>query len=63
MPLRSLRVGSSIVGGTRSFNKRLMSNATVTVKSVPFSINNSKGKELKIVGAATDQNCLQMVCD
>ncbi|EFH56191.1 apurinic endonuclease-redox protein [Arabidopsis lyrata subsp. lyrata] len=63
VPLRSLRVGSSIVGGTRSFNKRLMSNATVTVKSVPFSINNSKGKELKIVGAATDQNCLQMGSD
>ncbi|KAG7570047.1 AP endonuclease 1 [Arabidopsis thaliana x Arabidopsis arenosa] len=65
VPIRSLRVGSSIVGvgvGTRSVNKRLMSNATV--KSIPFSINNSKGKEvLKIVGAATDQNCHQMGSD
>lgn len=57
VPLRSLRVGSSIVGvGVRtvSFNKRLMSNATA--KSIPFSINDStKGKELKIIGAATNQ--------
>lgn len=62
VPLRSLRVGSSIVGvriGTISFNKRLMSNATL--KSIPFSINNSERKELKIVAAATDQNCHQMV--
>ncbi|CAH8265603.1 unnamed protein product [Arabidopsis lyrata] len=62
---KSLSVGSSIVGvgvGTRSVNKRLMSNATV--KSIPFSINNSKGKEvLEIVGAATDQNCHQMGSD
>ncbi|ESQ52865.1 hypothetical protein EUTSA_v10016487mg [Eutrema salsugineum] len=55
VPLRSLRIGTTI------FNKRLMSNATA--KSVPFSINNSKGKELKIVGAATDQNCHQMGSD
>ncbi|VYS59617.1 unnamed protein product [Arabidopsis thaliana] len=34
----------------KKFQQGLMSNATV--KSVPFSINNSKGKELKIVGAA-----------
>ncbi|EFH58047.1 hypothetical protein ARALYDRAFT_483247, partial [Arabidopsis lyrata subsp. lyrata] len=65
VPIRSLSVGSSIVGvgvGTRSVNKRLMSNATV--KSIPFSINNSKGKEvLEIVGAATDQNCHQMGSD
>ncbi|KAL0740031.1 hypothetical protein Bca4012_081544 [Brassica carinata] len=48
VPLRSLRVGSSIVSvrvGTTSFNKRLMSNATA--KSVPLSVNNSKGKEMK----------------
>jgi exodeoxyribonuclease-3 len=60
VPLRSLRVGSSFVGvgvGTRSFNKRLMSNATA------FSINNSKRKELKIPGAAIDQNCHQMGSD
>lgn len=59
VPLRSLRVGSSFVGvgvGTRSFNKRLMSNATA------FSINNSKRKEVKIAGAAIDQNCHQVVC-
>nr|ACB29409.1 apurinic endonuclease-redox protein [Arabidopsis thaliana] len=60
VPLRSLRVGSSFVGvgvGTRSFNKRLMSNATA------FSINNSKRKELNIPGAAIDQNCHQMGSD
>ncbi|CAA0384771.1 unnamed protein product [Arabidopsis thaliana] len=34
----------------KKFQQGLMSNATF--KSVPFSINNSKGKELKIVGAA-----------
>ncbi|VYS55185.1 unnamed protein product [Arabidopsis thaliana] len=60
VPLRSLRVGSSFVGvgvGTRSFNKRLMSNATA------FSINNSKRKEVKIAGAAIDQNCHQVGSD
>lgn len=64
MPLRrSLRFGSSIVSvsvrvvGTTSFNKRLMSNATT-----PFSINNNtKGKEMMKVAAATDHNCHQMV--
>ncbi|XP_013744950.2 DNA-(apurinic or apyrimidinic site) endonuclease, chloroplastic [Brassica napus] len=48
VPFRSLRFGSSIVSvrvGTSSFNKRLMSNATS--KSVPLSINNSKGKPMK----------------
>ncbi|XP_048631745.1 DNA-(apurinic or apyrimidinic site) endonuclease, chloroplastic-like isoform X1 [Brassica napus] len=64
VPLRrSLRFGSSIVSvsvrvvGTTSFNKRLMSNATT-----PFSINNNtKGKEMMKVAAATDHNCHQMV--
>ncbi|KAG2332287.1 hypothetical protein Bca52824_003467 [Brassica carinata] len=45
VPLRSLRFGSSIVSvrvGATSFNKRFMSNATS-----PFSINNTKGKEMK----------------
>lgn len=54
VPLRSVRVGSSIFGvgvGTTNFTKRLMSNATV--KSIPFSINNSKGKQLKIAVAIT----------
>ncbi|CAH2058530.1 unnamed protein product [Thlaspi arvense] len=62
VPLRSLRVGSSVVGvgvGTISFNKRLMSSATA--KSRTFFINNSKGKELKIAAAATGRNCHQMV--
>ncbi|VVB03015.1 unnamed protein product [Arabis nemorensis] len=59
VPLRRLRVGSSI--RTISSNKRLMSNATA--KSLPFSINNSKRKELKIVAAATNQNCHQMGSD
>ncbi|CAF2299095.1 unnamed protein product [Brassica napus] len=48
VPFRSLRFASSIVSvrvGTSSFNKRLMSNATA--KSVPLSINNSKGKPMK----------------
>ncbi|KAF8088363.1 hypothetical protein N665_0544s0013 [Sinapis alba] len=49
VPRRSLRFGSSIVsvrvGGTTSFSKRLMSNATA--KSLPLSINNNKGKEMK----------------
>lgn len=45
-----------VVGAT-SFNKRLMSNATT-----PFSINNNtKGKEMMKVAAATDQNCHQTV--
>ena len=62
VPLRrSLRFGSSIVSvgvvGATSFNKRLMSNATT-----PFSINNNtKGKEMMKVAAATDQNCHQTV--
>ncbi|KAG5404602.1 hypothetical protein IGI04_010721 [Brassica rapa subsp. trilocularis] len=64
VPLRrSLRFGSSIVSvsvrvvGTTSFNKRLMSNATT-----PFSINNNtKGKEMMKVAAATDHNCHKMV--
>ncbi|CAG7908384.1 unnamed protein product [Brassica rapa] len=50
VPFRSLRFGSSIVSvrvGTSSFNKRLMSNATV--KSVPLSINNIKGKPVKLM--------------
>lgn len=50
VPFRSLRFASSIVGvrvGTSSFNKRLMSNATA--KSVPLSINNIKGKPMKVV--------------
>ncbi|CAN7138129.1 unnamed protein product [Brassica rapa subsp. narinosa] len=50
VPFRSLRFGSSIVSvrvGTSSFNKRLMSNATS--KSVPLSINNSKGKPMKLM--------------
>lgn len=51
VPLRSLRVVSSVVGvgvGPTSFNKRVMSNETV--KSIP-----------KIAAAITDQNCHQMV--
>lgn len=62
VPLRrSLRFGSSTVSvrvvGATSFNKRLMSNATT-----PFSINNNtKGKEMMKVAAATDQNCHQTV--
>ncbi|CAN8286991.1 unnamed protein product [Cochlearia groenlandica] len=58
---RSLRVDSFVgVGvGTLSFNKRLMSNATV--KSLPFSINNNnKGK---IAATATHQNCHKMGSD
>lgn len=59
VPLRSSRFGSSIVSirvGTKSFNKRLMSNA-----ATPLSINNTKGKEMKAAAAATDHNSHQMV--
>ncbi|CAA7057184.1 unnamed protein product [Microthlaspi erraticum] len=58
VPVRRLRIGASIVGvGVRtiSFNTRLMSNETV--KSTPSSIYKSKGKEVKLVAAASDQNC------
>ncbi|KAL9831513.1 putative DNA-(apurinic or apyrimidinic site) lyase [Arabidopsis thaliana] len=44
------RLDRAISPRNKKFQQGLMSNATV--KSVPFSINNSKGKELKIVGAA-----------
>ncbi|KAJ4906669.1 hypothetical protein Rs2_10327 [Raphanus sativus] len=60
VPLRSSRFGSSMVSvrvGTKSFNKRLMSNA-----ATPLSINNTKGKEMKVAAAAaTDHNSHQMV--
>lgn len=59
VPLRSSRFGSSMVSvrvGTKSFNKRLMSNA-----ATPLSINNTKGKEMKAAAAATDHNSHQMV--